>query len=99
MAELDLAGDEADQCGDRSAVRIALSGHVVDDGTEDRTVREAIHGRVEECPEISITVKSSYPWAIMRLTYVTSEVQDVEWAQGTNHFTNVWDSRAGYAYS
>ncbi len=45
------------------------------------------------------TAESEDTWAILRLTYVTDEVQDVEWAQGTNHFTNVWDSRAGYTYS
>lgn len=38
-------------------------------------------------------------WAILRLTYVSSEVSLVEWAQGTNHFTNVCDDRATYTYS
>lgn len=38
-------------------------------------------------------------WAILRLTYVTSEVSAVEWAVGTNRFINIWDSRAGYTYS
>ena len=45
------------------------------------------------------TSEAEDAWAIFRITYATSEPADIEWAQGTNHFTNVWDNRAGYTYS
>lgn len=38
-------------------------------------------------------------WAIMRLTYVSSDLSEVLWASGTNQFVKVWDDRATYTYS
>ncbi|MCI0346614.1 MAG: hypothetical protein L0221_14400 [Chloroflexi bacterium] len=38
-------------------------------------------------------------WAIMRLTYASSDLSAVEWAAGANKFNQVWDSRAALTYS
>lgn len=45
------------------------------------------------------TATAEDAWAILRLTFSSSNLSAVEWAAGTNQFVNVWDSRAGYTYS
>ena len=38
-------------------------------------------------------------WRIKKLTYVGSEVTQVDWASGEKVFKFVWDSRTDYTYS
>lgn len=38
-------------------------------------------------------------WQIQKLTYSGSNVTDVQWANGSNGYTAVWDDRASYTYS
>lgn len=45
------------------------------------------------------TATAEDAWAILRLTYVASDLSEVLWASGTNQFTRVWDDRASYVYS
>jgi hypothetical protein len=46
------------------------------------------------------TAKNAAGWRIKKISYDSSNaVTDIQWANGTNTFTKVWDSRAGYSYS
>lgn len=45
------------------------------------------------------TLTAEDAWAIMRLTFVSSDISAVEWGNGTNRFANVWDNRAALTYS
>lgn len=45
------------------------------------------------------TATSAPAWAIMKLIYSGNNVVQVLWADGTNQFKKIWDSRAGYSYS
>lgn len=45
------------------------------------------------------TATSEDAWAILRLTFVSDDVSELLWAQGTSQFKNVWDNRAALSYS
>jgi hypothetical protein len=42
---------------------------------------------------------SAAAWAICSFTYSGSNVVAILWASGNNAMSNVWDNRAGLAYS
>lgn len=45
------------------------------------------------------TAVGSTGWQISKLTYSGANVTDVQWADGTNAFTKIYNSRASYSYS
>lgn len=46
------------------------------------------------------TATSEAKWSIQKLTYDGSNhCTDIQWADGTNVFDKVWDSRTSYSYS
>lgn len=44
------------------------------------------------------TATSSAAWCIRKMTYSGASVTQVDFADGTNEFTKVWDDRATYSY-
>ena len=42
---------------------------------------------------------SESKWQIVKLTYVTSMVTMIEFADGTEFFDKVWDDRASYTFN
>jgi len=64
-------------------VKVAYSG------TNAEYVGKALPGTATNAPK----------WQIMKLTYDANDnVTDVKYANGTNTFTLIWDSRATYSY-
>jgi len=45
------------------------------------------------------TSKGAASWRIKKLSYSGTNVVDIQWADGTNNFTKVWNDRATYTYS
>lgn len=46
------------------------------------------------------TLKASSGWRIQKWSYDGNGLlSDIQWADGTNEFTKVWDDRATYNYS
>ena len=46
------------------------------------------------------TPKSSTGWAIMKLTFdVNNNPTDIQWADGVDSLSKVWNNRASYTYS
>lgn len=42
---------------------------------------------------------SAAKWQICKFTWSGSNLTDIQYADGVNTFTKVWDSRAGYSYA
>lgn len=48
----------------------------------------------------SNTATSQAKWQIQKLTYDgSSNLTDTQWADGTDDFTKIWDSRISYTYA
>lgn len=45
------------------------------------------------------TAKTAAGWRIKKLTWFDGNCIDIQWADGTNAFTKIWDNRATYSYS
>jgi len=45
------------------------------------------------------TTTDSALWQIKKLNWTGSNLTSIQWAEGTDDFTNVWDDRSGLSYS
>lgn len=42
---------------------------------------------------------SAASWAIAKMTYVSGDLTQIDWADGNTNFDNVWDDRTSLTYS
>lgn len=45
------------------------------------------------------TAKDATGWRLQKLTYTGTNLTDIQWAGGTDDFSNIWDNRSSYSYS
>jgi len=80
---------------------------LVDSNSILKTTPDAYTVKIEYSGDNPIYVAKAQPgtavgstgWQISKLTYSGSNVTDVQWADGTNAFTKIYNDRASYTYS
>jgi len=45
------------------------------------------------------TLKSEPSWQIKKFTWTGANLTDIQWANGTDSFANIWDNRVSLSYS